>query len=370
MNIKSLENPSGNGLFEFRIMGNQRYHDSEDFKKVAKTVIRYGVVLQAGYDKDAYNRDYAKAIMRAMGETTKVSPEEKLHKDSVGQSATLRLIDSIVTTTEDRTEMARMLKRFKASSQYQRSLKPYYGILDKLTELFHENALMGGKLGGINPVVPPQVSRLMRLSFKEAGSSLSEITSDGNDYFTSVEKRIISALAGKITMPKGIKINYDRYRDRMYLQKSEKDKLDTGLPIDPNKLKVVWEADMREVTVAYRRTLEYAKWRNQNTPDLSSPEEINDAIKTIAAFKEKYGFDPIPAVKDSVNMDQTLTDNMYVAIGVSPPLIRMFRDQGIYIGEAKISPFDKLPIMEQLKRIDKIDEKKLNAIHKKLVEKK
>lgn len=62
INFKNLKNTMGHELMEFRIMGNQDYQ--QDFKKVIKAVTRYAAVMQAGHDKDLYNKDYIKAVAK------------------------------------------------------------------------------------------------------------------------------------------------------------------------------------------------------------------------------------------------------------------------------------------------------------------
>ena len=64
------DNDSGNKLIEFRIGGGRDYH--EEFNKAAKAVLRYAVTMQAGYEKDLYKKDYAKALFRLINNLDKV----------------------------------------------------------------------------------------------------------------------------------------------------------------------------------------------------------------------------------------------------------------------------------------------------------
>ena len=53
---------SGNELIEFRIAGGEDYNTMYD--KVVKTVVRYGTIMKAGYEEDAFRKDYINAVYR------------------------------------------------------------------------------------------------------------------------------------------------------------------------------------------------------------------------------------------------------------------------------------------------------------------
>jgi len=65
INFKSLRNDSQNPLIEFRIAGHTEY--AANFRKVEKTVARYAAAMEAGHDRTAYVKDYARALLRAIG---------------------------------------------------------------------------------------------------------------------------------------------------------------------------------------------------------------------------------------------------------------------------------------------------------------
>ena len=68
------DNDSGNKLIEFRIGGGDDYHT--DFNKCAKAVLRYAVTMQAGYEKDLYKEDYAKALFRLINNLDKIDSRD------------------------------------------------------------------------------------------------------------------------------------------------------------------------------------------------------------------------------------------------------------------------------------------------------
>ena len=62
VNVKNRRNSAGNSLVEFRAAGGPAYID--DFEQVAKDVIRYSATVQASYDDDAYNKEFAKKMYK------------------------------------------------------------------------------------------------------------------------------------------------------------------------------------------------------------------------------------------------------------------------------------------------------------------
>jgi hypothetical protein len=62
VNVKQRRNSAGNSLVEFRAAGGPGYID--DFEQVAKDVIRYSATIQASYDEEAYNKEFAKKMYK------------------------------------------------------------------------------------------------------------------------------------------------------------------------------------------------------------------------------------------------------------------------------------------------------------------
>lgn len=75
INFKSASNELGNDLVEFRVAGGDDYHTMID--EIIKTVIRYGAVMQAGHDTNAFRNDYIKAIFRLLKGQTEITTDQE-----------------------------------------------------------------------------------------------------------------------------------------------------------------------------------------------------------------------------------------------------------------------------------------------------
>ena len=83
------DNDSENELIEFRIMGGADYNTM--YEKVVKTVVRYATIMKAGYDKDAFRKDYINALFRLIRKSQEIDPEKlkdlEVHNHPVIDSA-------------------------------------------------------------------------------------------------------------------------------------------------------------------------------------------------------------------------------------------------------------------------------------------
>lgn len=77
--FKSLKNTAGNNLVEFRIAGGNDYH--KRMEDIERAVIRYAVVLQAGYNPEAYREDYIRAIVKAFNKALDIDNDDKSYVD-------------------------------------------------------------------------------------------------------------------------------------------------------------------------------------------------------------------------------------------------------------------------------------------------
>lgn len=77
--FKSLKNTAGNQLVEFRIAGGNDYH--KRMEDIERAVIRYAVVLQAGYNPEAYREDYIRAIVKAFNKALDIDDDDKSYVD-------------------------------------------------------------------------------------------------------------------------------------------------------------------------------------------------------------------------------------------------------------------------------------------------
>tara|TARA_B100000963_G_scaffold207468_2_gene180744 strand:+ start:4430 stop:11707 length:7278 start_codon:yes stop_codon:yes gene_type:complete len=71
---------SGNELIEFRIGGGANYNEKMDL--ITKSVIRYATVMKAGYDDEAFKKDYVAAVSRLMRKSSEIDPESRRVKDA------------------------------------------------------------------------------------------------------------------------------------------------------------------------------------------------------------------------------------------------------------------------------------------------
>ena len=83
------DNDSENELIEFRIMGGADYNTM--YEKVVKSVVRYATIMKAGYDEDAFRKDYINALFRLIRKSQEIDPEKvkdlEVHNHPVIDSA-------------------------------------------------------------------------------------------------------------------------------------------------------------------------------------------------------------------------------------------------------------------------------------------
>ena len=76
----STDKDTDNELIEFRIAGGSDYN--EMYQDVVKAVIRYGTIMKAGYDDNAFRRDYINAD-RLCVRVQEVDPERAKEFDEI-----------------------------------------------------------------------------------------------------------------------------------------------------------------------------------------------------------------------------------------------------------------------------------------------
>ena len=72
---------SGNQLIEFRIAGGRDYN--EMYKEVVQACVRYGTIMKAGYEPDAFRQDYIKAVSRLLRKSKEVDPKTASEFDEI-----------------------------------------------------------------------------------------------------------------------------------------------------------------------------------------------------------------------------------------------------------------------------------------------
>ena len=77
----STDKDTDNELIEFRIAGGSDYN--EMYQDVVKAVIRYGTIMKAGYDDNAFRKDYINAVSRLMRKSQEVDPERAKEFDEI-----------------------------------------------------------------------------------------------------------------------------------------------------------------------------------------------------------------------------------------------------------------------------------------------
>ena len=97
VNVKGNRNSEGNSLVEFRAAGGAGY--TKNFEQIAKDVTRYSATVQASYDDDAYNKEFAKKMYKwlqdaddvedpqAYSSTKGLSPQD-VYRQSTGDTTT------------------------------------------------------------------------------------------------------------------------------------------------------------------------------------------------------------------------------------------------------------------------------------------
>ena len=65
---------SGNNLIEFRIAGGTDYNTM--YEKVVKACVRYATIMKAGYDENAFRKDYVNAVFRLLRKSQEIDPKK------------------------------------------------------------------------------------------------------------------------------------------------------------------------------------------------------------------------------------------------------------------------------------------------------
>ena len=76
------DNDTDNELIEFRIAGGSDYNPDVS-QDVVKAVVRYGTIMKAGYDDNAFRRDYINAVSDFCVRAQEVDPERAKEFDEI-----------------------------------------------------------------------------------------------------------------------------------------------------------------------------------------------------------------------------------------------------------------------------------------------
>ena len=68
------DSDSDNNLIEFRIAGGEDYNMM--YEKVVKACVRYATIMKAGYDENAFRKDYVRAVSRVLRKAQEIDPKK------------------------------------------------------------------------------------------------------------------------------------------------------------------------------------------------------------------------------------------------------------------------------------------------------
>ena len=87
------DSDSGNQLIEFRIGGGEDYDRKIDL--ITKSVIRYATVMKAGYDDEAFKKDYVSAVFRLIRKGTEIDTTSQAYRDFDAEAINSPIMDVV-----------------------------------------------------------------------------------------------------------------------------------------------------------------------------------------------------------------------------------------------------------------------------------
>ena len=196
------DSKSDNELIEFRIAGND-YVDA--YEKLVKAVVRYATVMKAGYDDNAYRKDYIAALSRVMRKSKEIDPERAKQYDNIDSPVIdaakeiaskkdyFDILDILETSLNHYNEYLELTKP-DADKKWKQSVKDYEkGTGEKLGIVEDDEE---GITGYVEPdrLSPskraPAVLQKAQDRFARAVAMLARNISDGNERQTPKSKHI------------------------------------------------------------------------------------------------------------------------------------------------------------------------------------
>lgn len=335
-NFQNKENPDGNQLIEFRIADGNNYH--KDFRKVTQAVVRYAATMQAAHDPRAFREDYIKALYKLV-QQTKEANKRDIDPSAVSQIQKLGLPDTPLVDFV-----------IKYSKYYPENVENLAKLLNhKSKKITDEKKSIGARIivnligeirsKNIAAVGTPQEIRAFKSLFRMSGVKISDIL-NSDRLNRNAKESFLHFLRMKDPTPEATKELRIPRQKVGFMFRSDYKNIEK-LP-DPNS-KIQW--------VDYPDYNSFARIFSNNT-DLTDQQK--QQIKQI--FIDKYGFIPGEPGKAS--------DDEYVRVDLgSPQFIEIMRRAGVeVVKESVFSKFDKLPLVEQLQIIRRIDDKKLDQV--------
>ena len=115
------DSESDNELIEFRIAGGRDYN--EMYKEVVQACVRFGTIMKAGYDDDAFRKEYIKAVSRVLRKSKEIDPKTAKEFDEINSP----VVDSAKEIVGKR-DYFDVLKALESSlryfSQYEDAIDP------------------------------------------------------------------------------------------------------------------------------------------------------------------------------------------------------------------------------------------------------
>ena len=194
---------AGTDLIEFRIAGGSDYNTM--YEKVVKAVVRYATVMKAGYDENAYRKDYVNAVGRLLRKAKEIDPK-KLNalnvvnhpiidsaKNIIGKKDYFEMIKLLSASVEFFQEYEAMSDP-SADKEWKQSIKDYQKKTGDTVEIKEEETVYGDLNVKPSPIAPSRlaVDRLQKAQrrFASAVTLLARDIADGTARSTPNAKTI------------------------------------------------------------------------------------------------------------------------------------------------------------------------------------
>lgn len=358
INFKDTRNNAGNNLIEFRIAGNEDYE--HDMDRITQTVSRYAIIMQAGYDDQAYRKDYLKAIVRLINNVTGTGNTDRYFSkmpDSPLVHAVKHLLPQLGPTAVD---------------LIQDQLHAVYGIKENATGTVKDQAaffkfirLLIGVIEQKPDInINAQIILGMRKAFQEAGITLDDYlkfftrTARQQD-FTDDQINSKLEILGRLMGKKGLQISDEHepprvtmdYSRAVYIASREWANQLGNVPAEKIQVKgnliPVGRNEYRQAMLALQ---------GSQHPGLE-PEKAEAFQQVLDQFNNKY------EVNLTMPGEPTQVPDHEAYIMVSADRLKQ---AGFIVNKiTEHADFESLPLEEQLKIVRKLDETKLAKRHAK-----
>jgi hypothetical protein len=342
VHFKNMYNDAGNQLIEFRIAGNEDY--IKNFGKIEKTVSRYALAMIAGYDPQAFEKDYIKALVKVVNsrkdpisQGTQKIPDSAISKilpNFITPSAYNTIAKSLASAYEylnlskEQRAADPQLDMFNEDAnlpEWQQSLKQAQANIAEVIAMMVANV----RLGTNKQPITSNIIFTLRNTLKEFGlttATLWPLILNSNIYktiemdphqkeesFNKTLRQLLKTDVGAVSKP-AFTIQYNPREELVFMLLKAYDAAvndDVEITLKPEHFKVVSELDyndIRRYTPAYFDRLRQIKDLEKILGTFSDPATDYDKIRQyerllqdaqddakfyleqINRFKTKYGF--------------------------------------------------------------------------------